>query len=108
LILQAFFTDRLLRQRQASPHTIAAYRDTLRLLLDFAAGPRANRNHEHLSARRSCHQRARARADDTFYTVRPVATGRLTFSWLFSRRFDYADSIAAITTYNRVGNGMSA
>ena len=26
--LQAFFTDRLIRQRQASPHTIAAYRDT--------------------------------------------------------------------------------
>ena len=35
--LQAFFTDRLLRQRQSSPHTIAAYRDTLRLLLGFAA-----------------------------------------------------------------------
>ena len=34
--LQAFFTDRLLRQRQASPHTVAAYRDTLRLLLGFA------------------------------------------------------------------------
>ena len=31
--LQAFFTDRLIRQRQASPHTLAAYRDTLRLLL---------------------------------------------------------------------------
>ena len=31
--LQAFFTDRLIRQRNASPHTIAAYRDTLRLLL---------------------------------------------------------------------------
>ena len=35
--LQAFFTDRLIRQRQASPHTLAAYRDTLRLLLVFAA-----------------------------------------------------------------------
>jgi len=34
--LQAFFTDRLLRQRQASPHTVAAYRDTLRLLLGYA------------------------------------------------------------------------
>jgi len=31
--LQAFFTQRLVQQRQASPHTIAAYRDTLRLLL---------------------------------------------------------------------------
>src|SRR5580700_2409448 len=35
--LQAFFTDRLIRQRQASPHTIAAYRDTLRLMLVFAS-----------------------------------------------------------------------
>lgn len=36
-LLQGFFTDRLLRQRQASPHTIAGYRDTFRLLLRFAA-----------------------------------------------------------------------
>ena len=35
--LQAFFTERLIAQRQASPHTIAAYRDTFRLLLGFAA-----------------------------------------------------------------------
>ncbi len=35
--LQVFFTDRLVRQRQASPHTVAAYRDTLRLLVRFAA-----------------------------------------------------------------------
>jgi integrase/recombinase XerD len=35
-ILEAFFTDRLQRQRQASAHTIAAYRDTFRLLLGFA------------------------------------------------------------------------
>jgi site-specific recombinase XerD len=34
--LQAFFTDRLLTQRKVSPHTIAAYRDSLRLLLCFA------------------------------------------------------------------------
>jgi site-specific recombinase XerD len=34
--LQTFFTDRLTAQRQASPRTIAAYRDTLRLLLGFA------------------------------------------------------------------------
>ena len=33
--LQAFFTDRLVRQRGASPHTVAAYRDTMRLLLAF-------------------------------------------------------------------------
>jgi integrase/recombinase XerD len=33
--LEAFFTDRLLTQRHASPHTVAAYRDTFRLLLGF-------------------------------------------------------------------------
>jgi integrase/recombinase XerD len=34
--LQAFFTNRLARQRQASGHTIAAYRDAIKLLLVFA------------------------------------------------------------------------
>lgn len=34
-LLEAFFTDRLMRQRQASPHTIASYRDTFRMLLEF-------------------------------------------------------------------------
>lgn len=35
--VQAFFTERLAAQRRASPHTIAAYRDTLRLLLGYAS-----------------------------------------------------------------------
>jgi integrase/recombinase XerD len=35
-ILQGFFTGRLIRQRQASDHTITAYRNTFRLLLRFA------------------------------------------------------------------------
>ncbi len=35
-LLEAFFTDRLQRQRNASPNTVAAYRDTFRLLLVFA------------------------------------------------------------------------
>jgi integrase/recombinase XerD len=35
-ILQAFFTDRLQKQRHGSVHTIAAYRDTFTLLLRFA------------------------------------------------------------------------
>jgi len=35
--LQGFFTDRLARQRQASVHTVAAYRDTIKLLLVFTA-----------------------------------------------------------------------
>ena len=34
--LQGFFTDRLARQRQASGHTVAAYRDACKLLLAFA------------------------------------------------------------------------
>ncbi len=39
-LLERFFTQRLLQQRQASPHTISSYRDTFRLLLRFA--------HQHL------------------------------------------------------------
>jgi integrase/recombinase XerD len=35
--LEAFFTERLTRQRRARGHTIAAYRDTWRMLLAFAA-----------------------------------------------------------------------
>ncbi len=34
-LLEAFFTDRLMRQRKASAHTIASYSDTFRLLLEF-------------------------------------------------------------------------
>lgn len=33
--LQSFFTDRLANQRQASPRTIASYRDSLRMLVVF-------------------------------------------------------------------------
>lgn len=35
--LQAFFTERLIGLRQASPHTVSAYRDAFRMLLAFAA-----------------------------------------------------------------------
>ncbi len=41
--LQTFFTDRLTRQLQASPRTIASYRDTLRLLLGFVHDTTAKR-----------------------------------------------------------------
>lgn len=34
-LLESFFTQRLMNQRQASPHTISSYRDTFRLLLQF-------------------------------------------------------------------------
>jgi len=36
-ILQGFFTDKLICQRRAGPNTIAAYRDTCRLLIEFAS-----------------------------------------------------------------------
>lgn len=42
-LLQSYFTDYLMRQRGASPHTIANYRDTFRLLIGFA--------HRHLKKR---------------------------------------------------------
>ena len=35
-LLEAFFAERLIRQRQASPHTLASYRDTFCLLLAYA------------------------------------------------------------------------
>ena len=35
-LLERFFTQRLMQQRQVSPHTISSYRDTFRLLLKFA------------------------------------------------------------------------
>jgi hypothetical protein len=34
-LLQGFFTQRLLQQKQVSSHTIASYRDTFRLLLQY-------------------------------------------------------------------------
>ncbi len=39
-LLQRFFTDRLRTQMEASPNTIAGYRDTFRLLLRFASQKR--------------------------------------------------------------------
>jgi len=36
VLLESFFTQRLIGQRQASPNTLASYRDTFRLLLQFA------------------------------------------------------------------------
>lgn len=35
-LIERFFTQRLMQQRNASPHTIASYRDTFRLLFAFA------------------------------------------------------------------------
>jgi site-specific recombinase XerD len=35
VLLEGFFTQRLVQQRQASPNTIASYRDTFRLLSQY-------------------------------------------------------------------------
>ena len=35
-LIERFFTQRLIQQRGVSPHTVASYRDTFRLLLKFA------------------------------------------------------------------------
>ena len=56
-ILQGFFTDRLARQKKASPHTVAAYRDTCRLLLAFAQEQTGKR------AQQAQPRRPRRRAD---------------------------------------------
>jgi integrase/recombinase XerD len=47
-LVQSFFTERLFTQMEASPHTIASYRDTFRLLLKFA-GEKARRSPMKLS-----------------------------------------------------------
>ncbi len=39
-LIQSFFTDRLCTQMEASPHTIAGYRDTFRLLVRYAGSRR--------------------------------------------------------------------
>jgi site-specific recombinase XerD len=36
VLLQQFFTQRLMQQKKVSPHTLCSYRDTFRLLLRFA------------------------------------------------------------------------
>ena len=35
-LIEYYFTDRLMRQRNVSPNTVASYRDTFRLLFVFA------------------------------------------------------------------------
>ena len=43
-LLEAFFTEWLMSQRRVSPATVAAYRDTFRLFLQFAATTRGVRH----------------------------------------------------------------
>jgi hypothetical protein len=36
MLIERYFCQRLIRQRNVSPNTIASYRDTFRLLVTFA------------------------------------------------------------------------
>jgi site-specific recombinase XerD len=45
-LLQGFFTGKLIIQHQASPATVAAYRDALTLLLGFASGRTGRQPHQ--------------------------------------------------------------
>ena len=47
-LLERFFTQRLMQQRQASPHTISSYRDTFRQFLKFVQ-QRLHKPPSHLS-----------------------------------------------------------
>ncbi len=82
--MQAFFTDRLTKQRNASQHTIAAYRDTMRLLLAFAsersAKPPSALDISDLNARSS------ARSSITSSTSAPTASAPATRVWQRSAR----------------------
>jgi len=55
-LLQGFFTQRLMQQRQASPHTIASYRDAFRLLLRFVQGRGCARRLRRSRLRTSIHR----------------------------------------------------
>jgi len=54
-LLERFFTERLMQQRRASPHTISSYRDTFRQFLKFAEErlhkPPSRLNFEEIDAR---------------------------------------------------------
>src|SRR5215813_11138262 len=53
-MLERFFTQRLMQQRQASPHTISSYRDTFRQFLKFVEArlhkPTSHLNFEEIDA----------------------------------------------------------
>jgi len=101
--LQAFFTDRLVRERAASPRTIASYRDTWRLLLGFASrrsnGPPSSLDIEDVDA--SCvaafldHLEADRRNSVRTRNVRLAAIHSF-FSYAALRHPEHAGTIARV------------
>ncbi len=57
-LVQSFFTDHLVRQRRASPQTVASYRDTFRLLIQHLSQTTGRKPSDlildDLQAKRSC------------------------------------------------------
>ena len=102
--LQAFFTERLAQQHQVSPRTIAAYRDALKLLLQFVNTRTgkvpsqldwADIDADTISAflNRRHHMKEKALALTTPATVEPpAATARRTKSSRSSKACDYAET----------------
>ena len=78
-VLQEFFTRRLVSQRDASPATITAYRDTFRLLIVFAAGRPARRRAR--SAWPTLTPRSSPRSCSTCRTIAATASGPATPGW---------------------------
>jgi len=101
--MQAFFTERLQGQRQASPHTIAAYRDTFRLLLAFAeqqTGKTASRLHvDDLNVRlitAFLDHLEHERANSTSTRNARLAAIRSLFNYAALRHPEHADTIARV------------
>jgi integrase/recombinase XerD len=101
--MQAFFTERLHGQRQASPHTIAAYRDTSRLLLAFAAQRLAKTASEIQIADLDAELIAafldyleRERANSTATRNARLAAIRSLFHYAALRHPEHADTIAHV------------
>ena len=75
--LEAFFTRRLVNEKGVSPHTIAAYRDTFRLLLTFAqerTGKQPSRARDRGSRRTADHARSLITSNTSAGTARGPAT----------------------------------
>jgi site-specific recombinase XerD len=101
--LQAFFTERLIGQRAASANTIAAYRDTFRLLLTFAqqqtGTPPSSLDitdlHAELIARFLDHLQLE-RGNSTSTRNARLAAVRSLFGFAALKHPDHADTIARV------------
>ena len=102
--MQAYFTDRLIDQRRASPNTIAAYRHTFQLLLRFATdrtGTTAERAGHHRSRRAADRRVPRTTSKQIAATRSQTRNNRLAaihslFAYLALHHPEHADTIARV------------